>query len=178
MRRVRWLGVVALGMALVTPAIAQWLAEGAVGRGVARGEEGRAAEFGFEVRRVVAPGRPGRDVRLQGHFRFALAHPRERFGVELRMQDVQRLEVDRQARAAQFAGPGVLVTRGGRGVERVQGRVFVRVADNRGADAASGAEDTIAVRFDPIRSDRKLDFAGVVARGDIRVFFREGERRP
>ena len=178
MVRMRWMGAAALGLVLVAPAAAQWLAEGAVGRGVAQGESGRRIEFGFEVRRVMAPGRPGRDVRLNGQFQAAFVNREERFAVQVRLPEVQRLDLDRAGHVAEIAGSGVLLARGPRGMERVPGRVFVRVADNRAADAASGAGDTIAVRFDPARGDRKVDFAGVVVRGDIRVFVREGERQP
>lgn len=164
-RTLLWL--VAVG-AVAALAYAQTVTvRGAVGHGLAGNPDSDRpnAQFRFAVHEAEFNGR----TRLGGGFQIEVRG--EQGITTVHMPQVERLAVNAEEGVATFSGRGWAVQRTRQGMRRVQGVVFVRVADNRDAGSTEGDPDTIAVAF-RTAPDAEPAFAyrGAVLRGDIHVF--------
>ena len=155
-------------LALASLAMAQNLGVvGAKGEGATRSEDGRAAKFNFDVKKVF---RPNGSFEVGGRLRFeTVKNDRDARHVLIEMQ---AREFGRNENIAEFAGPGVIVVRSGREVVRKEGRVSVRVVDNKRPNVNEGRPDQFGIRFNVANSDAFYNFVGPVLRGDLVVYAR------
>lgn len=156
-------------LAAVTLALAQTAGPVAHGRGAARSEDNRRAEFDFEVGRRTIEGQ----LRPVGRFVLETTDPNVTGFVRIRMPKPDEVMPD--GAIARFAGPGDIrfKPKNGPVVERV-GRVRVMVRDNRPPRAAANSTpDRIAVQFTSPGAEGRppltYTFEGNVVNGDIVV---------
>lgn len=143
------------------------------GQGVASNEQGRRAEFNYEVVKVLVDGQP----QNRGRFQFATVSQEPAGRAQIRMERV--LEFATQGNQAEFSGPGKLMRWTPNGMRSVNGRVVVRVTDRWNPEPGTPPNgdrprDSISVRFvipTPGSSAPNVafGFAGRVDRGNLVV---------
>jgi hypothetical protein len=138
--------------------------EGARGLGTAVDAANRAANFGFDVRRVTFGGH----TRLGGSFNFAMGDRVHHQGLRIQSPHITQLTVD--GSAAEFAGPAELVRITPLGIQTVRGRVEVTVIDRRNHAHPHGEPDVLSVVFKNQHGDTLFHYTGLVMRGDIDVY--------
>jgi hypothetical protein len=169
MRKFIW---AAISLALVSLALAQVvMLQGAKGEGAARAEDGRIGLFRFDVKKYfLASGR----TEVDGPLRFesgptATSHDPRHVVIEM----AHARHFGKHENVAEFGGPGVMAIRTADGVHHREGRVVVRVQDNRRpTDPNFEHPDTFAIKFYVTNTDIVFGFAGRVLRGDLMVYHR------
>lgn len=149
------------------------------GQGVASNEQGRRAEFNYEVVKVLVDGQP----QNRGRFQFATISQSPAGRAQIRLDRVTEFATQDNliefSGQAEFSGPGRLMRWTPNGMQSVNGRVVVRVTDRSNPDPGTPPNpdrprDSISVRFViPSASGSApnvaFEFAGRVDRGNIVV---------
>ena len=147
------------------------------GQGMAVAQNGQRAEFNFEVAKR-AGATAGAPPVVRGRFSMGLVMPSStgpaNTGRRIHMPQAAALGVN--GHVAEFGGPATMVIPTPNGPETINGRVQVRVDDQRRPDApaTTPARDHISVRFfRPSNTNPAgvmvFDYNGTVGRGDIVV---------
>ncbi|MBL8061204.1 MAG: hypothetical protein JNK63_10885 [Chthonomonas sp.] len=146
------------------------------GEGVAVSANGVRAQFDFEVARRAST--TSNTPQVRGRFAMAIALPNStptnNLARRIHMPNAMVLGVN--GHNAEFGGPATMTIPTPNGLETINGRVQVNVADLRlpDAPATATARDAIRVRFFRPSSTSPngqmvFDYSGTVARGDIVV---------
>lgn len=139
---------------------------GAQGRGMALSEDHRRAEFRVDVRKLTSE-----PPRLGGNFNVAINGPDAR-PVQIELRELRGLQVGGEHRnVCEFGGPAVMTVRTPSGLQRFQGMLHVRAADND-THGDHDRPDTLALEFTRPDSDDSYRFAGAVRDGNINVYIR------
>lgn len=141
----------------------------AKGEGAARTEDGRHGQFRFEAKKAV---RPNGTSEVGGSLTFRSETPATPTQparlVVIELPRVQRFGSTENV--AEFGGPGVISIRTRQGVTRHQGKVGVRVEDNRRpTDPNQARPDVFGIKFEVPNTNHTYEFLGKVGRGDIAV---------
>lgn len=143
--------------------------EGAQGRGAARAEDNRVAEFNFNAAKFV---RANGEAFLEGSLEFNQVQNDSGRRVKISMRKPRVLGVE--GKVAEFSGPAIMIlpplTEGGQ-PRRIEGRCAVRVEDKRTPTGPETPKDLFRVRFNAGEGANAVEFgfAGAVQRGDIGV---------
>lgn len=137
------------------------------GKGVAQSEDGRRAEFQFEVAKAVN----GEQSRVRGMSKFTQVRGENTPPVHIIVRNARNLVVNEHV--AEFGGPAILeappATAGGQ-PRRLEGHAAFRVEDRKLPDGgADQPKDLYRVHFVSANNEVTFDFAGVVGRGDLVV---------
>lgn len=111
---------------------------------------------------------------VEGRFHWATFAPTPAARVVIKMTNVRTLSVNRLERSCEFAGLATMTRMGPAGPITQEGAVQVKVVDRRHPEADGEERDRISIRFLTPTTNLGYTFDGVVNRGDIAVFFREG----
>lgn len=164
LKKLTFVGVTALTAAVLAQSL---MVQGARGRGVARNPDG-GGHFSMDVKKFTH----GNETRITGGFEFTAITPNSNAGFRVMMR---RAHVyGQQDNAAEFSGPAKLVRPSPNGPVVVEGRLLVRVVDNRDPNLTDG-EDRDRLRFaflTPTAPAPVVTFEGNVAHGDINVYQR------
>lgn len=138
--------------------------QGAVGRGAARNEDGQGGHFSFNVKKVWIS---NTQSRVTGGFEFKKAtnNPAEAWVIGMR----EARNYEQNGHVAEFGGPAKLMRRTATGPVAIEGRLTVRVADNRAPGEGKSEPDGIRFRFVPVNNADVIEFTGKVVDGDIKV---------
>jgi len=160
-------------LVLATVALAQVAGvQGARGDGTARSEDGRIGRFTFDVKKVfLANG----TTEVGGPLRFESEAPSTGSDGRHVLIEMERAHVfAKNENVAEFGGPARIVIRTRLETIRREGRIAVRVADNRRPiDPNLRRPDVLRIHFLVENSSGPFyAFDGHVGRGDIQVYER------